>query len=160
MMLEVDVQRTMKFPAVCKIVDHFQIFFVGAVWTNNCREGNRESGHTPQLNRTRIWLSVARQLMLRRASIEVEGLMTWSSRRKPWASVGPSHGAMSGTNFKKNQKSKTPYLVHYKSCHLTEWFSSTERFDLDCNYIDEVSSSITTKGVPLKKNRTWGRNFF
>ena len=30
------------------------------------------------------------------------------------------HGAMSGTNFKKNQKSKNPYLVHYKLCHLKE----------------------------------------
>jgi hypothetical protein len=28
------------------------------------------------------------------------------------------HGAMSGTNFKKNQKSKTPYLVHYKLGYL------------------------------------------
>ena len=54
------------------------------------------------------------------------------------------HGAMSGTNFKKNQKSKTPYLVHYKLCHLKGWLSSMERFDLDCYYIDEVSSSITT----------------
>ena len=54
------------------------------------------------------------------------------------------HGAMSGTNFKKNQKSKTPYLVHYKLCYLKQWLSSMERFDLDCYYIDEVSSSITT----------------
>ena len=30
------------------------------------------------------------------------------------------HGAMSGTNFKMNQKSKTPYLVHYKLYHLKE----------------------------------------
>jgi hypothetical protein len=28
------------------------------------------------------------------------------------------HGAMAGTNFKKNQKSKTPYLVHYKLGYL------------------------------------------
>ena len=34
--------------------------------------------------------------------------------------VKPGHGAMSGTNFKKNQKSKTPYLLHYKLCHLKE----------------------------------------
>ena len=37
------------------------------------------------------------------------------SRRIP-----TGHGAMSGTNFKKNQKSKTPYLVHYKLCYLKE----------------------------------------
>ena len=55
-----------------------------------------------------------------------------------------SHGAMSGTNFKKNQKSKTPYLVHYKLYHLKKWLSSMERFDLDCYHIGEVSSSITT----------------
>ena len=53
------------------------------------------------------------------------------------------HGAMSGTNFKKNQKSKTPYLMHYKLCHLKEWLSSMERFDLDHYHIGKVSSSIT-----------------
>ena len=54
------------------------------------------------------------------------------------------HGAMSGTNFKKNQKSKTLYVVHYKLSCLKEWLSSMEGFDLDCCHIAKVSSSITT----------------
>ena len=66
--------------------------------------------------------------------------------------IAEGHGAVSGTNFKKNQKSKTPYLVHYKLCHLKEWLSSTEKFDLDCYYIDEVSSSITTGCISFFRN--------
>ena len=66
--------------------------------------------------------------------------------------VAEGHGALSGTNFKKNQKSKTPYLVHYKLCHLKEWLSSMERFNLDCYHIGKVSSSITTGCIFFFRN--------
>ena len=45
-------------------------------------------------------------------------------------SIFPGHGAMSGTNFKKNQKSKTRSLVHYKFCCLKGCLSLMERLHL------------------------------